>query len=130
MPSTLSKSERLCRTSYIDKLFEKGNPKLNGFPFRFSWVYLEHDGNFPVQVIFVVPKKSFPKANKRNRVKRLLRELYRLNKNELYETLTLKQRKIILSISYSNPNILPFAQLEKPYVQLLQKLKHELEKSN
>lgn len=38
----------------------------------------------PVRVGFTVPKKKFRKAVERNRVKRLLREAWRLNKHTLY----------------------------------------------
>lgn len=42
----------------------------------------------PVRVGFSVPKKKFRKAVERNRVKRLLREAWRLNKHKLYAAIS------------------------------------------
>ena len=54
--------------------------------------------------MFVVPKKKHKRANKRNDIKRRMREVYRLNKHALYEAL--KTQKIdIMFVCLTNEEI-------------------------
>ena len=114
---TLSKSERLCSDTLIKKLFEKGNRSLSRFPFRFTWLETDHPGEASVQVLFLVLKRNFPNSVNRNKIKRYLRELYRLNKPALYNRLN--NRKIILSISYTGKSILKFSELNGAFENLM-----------
>src|SRR4051812_9620085 len=85
---TFGKDERLKREQHIETLFRSGKA-FSVFPIRFIWRILprEADECFPVRVGFSVPKKKFRKAVARNRIKRLLREAWRLQKQELYDAL-------------------------------------------
>lgn len=120
MAFTFHKTERLCSHILIAKLFEKGNPFLNRFPFRFSWIYVQHDGKEPVQVLFIVSKRNFPKATERNKIKRQLRELYRLQKNDLYNVLS--ENKIVLSIAYTGKSRLNHSILQPLFTQTFHEL--------
>ena len=76
------KEERLCSKKLIAELFRKGS-SFNLYPLRF--VILKNDlpqTPFP-QVLISVSKKHFKKAVDRNRIKRQIREVYRLNKHQL-----------------------------------------------
>ena len=78
---TLRKSERTCSKIAIDNLFKGGHSRsLSAFPIRV--VYLVSDTTQQEQCLIMVsvPKKCFKRAVKRNRVKRQIREVYRLNK--------------------------------------------------
>lgn len=86
---TLDKSERLCSKKLIERLFAGGNKSFPAFPLRVVYAPLE-DGESaaaPVSILVSVPKKRFKHAVKRNRVKRQVREAYRLNKHILIEAL-------------------------------------------
>lgn len=126
MAFTFRKEERLSHKSLIAKLFQKGNRSLSRFPFRFTWAEASHDGNYPIQVLLIVSKRNFPSAVSRNRIKRQMRELYRLNKGNLYEALAAKPEKFILSISYQAKTELSHAVLEPVFLQLFNQLKHEM----
>ncbi len=78
---TFGKSEKLKSVKQIDQLFKTG-ASFSVFPFRVVYKILPGaTGN--VQAGFSVSKRYFKNAVDRNRVKRLMREGYRLQKNEL-----------------------------------------------
>ena len=79
---TFGKEERLSGTKRIDALFEKGKSFIS-YPLRV--IYLtheqsEHSSHKGCSILVSVPKKRIKKATHRNRIKRLIRESYRLNK--------------------------------------------------
>jgi ribonuclease P protein component len=96
---TLGKSERLKSRKRIEQLFSEGkNFPLS--PFRIYYMVSPLSTNSPSNLQFGagVSGKNFKRAVDRNRVKRLTREAYRLQKKELQETLT--QKKIQLSVFF------------------------------
>ena len=79
---TLSKRERLKSTALMDLAFAKG-VRMKQYPLmgRAIQTALPHD--VPFQAAFSVGKKRFRRAVDRNRIKRLLREAWRLEKSRL-----------------------------------------------
>lgn len=86
MRFTFGKQEKLKSRKLIEKLFAEGN-SVKKFPIRLVYLQTSHTSNFPVQASFSVPKRNFKRAVDRNRIKRLLREAYRHEKNGLYDEL-------------------------------------------
>ncbi|NDW19621.1 ribonuclease P protein component [Dysgonomonas sp. 216] len=82
--NTLPKSERMSHTKSIDKLFSSGEAFIS-YPLRIVYCKREPDSLPLVSIMVSVPKKRFKRAVKRNRVKRLVREAYRLNKSLFWE---------------------------------------------
>ena len=81
---TLPKEERLCSRKVLEELFGGGHQSVSAFPIRA--VYMPNEVGV-VRVMVSVSKRYFKRAVKRNRIKRQLREAYRLQK-ELLQPLT------------------------------------------
>jgi ribonuclease P protein component len=81
----------------------------------------------PSSVLVSVPKKRFKRAVKRNRLKRLMREAYRLNKTLLIEKLEEKQLQVHIAFNYVSDDELDFATVEKKMKLSLQKLVDRIE---
>lgn len=96
MKNTLGKQERLKSKKIIERLYKKGT-SVKAFPFRMVYLETIHTSNFPAQVGVSVPKRNFKKAPDRNRIKRLMRETYRLQKEIVYNNL---EKPYVFMISY------------------------------
>lgn len=96
MKFTLGKKERLKSRKLIGRLYTEGN-SVKAFPLRMVYLQTEHRSYFPAQVGVSVPKRNFKKAPDRNRLKRLMRETYRLQKGIVYDHL---DKPHIFMISY------------------------------
>jgi len=106
MNNGLTKTERLTSQLVIDKLFAGGNASMAAFPLRIVYMQMEKqegsqqlDGvqQPPVSILVSVPKKRFRHAVDRNRMKRLVREAYRLNKHILWNALEGKDFRLALA---------------------------------
>lgn len=74
----------------------------------------------PVQAMFVVPKRTFKRAHDRNKLKRRMREAYRLNKQALYEALDLEGRRLVLAFIYVGKKQEEFLTIESSLKKLMQ----------
>lgn len=77
---TLPKSERLCSKKALDELFGGGHQSVASFPLRAVFMTTEEAG---ARILVSVSKRFFKRAVHRNRIKRQLREAYRLQKELL-----------------------------------------------
>ncbi len=93
---TYKKEEKLKSRKTIEQLFQEGK-SFSNFPFRILWLINER-ATVPLQTGFAVSSKHFKKAIDRNRIKRLMREAYRLQKKDLQ--LLLKQNNKQLAVFF------------------------------
>ncbi|WP_316794621.1 ribonuclease P protein component [Pedobacter frigoris] len=125
--NTFNKEERLCSRKLIDLLFKNGSSFLL-YPYRVSYLLTATSHQFPVQVVINVSKKRFKKAVDRNRIKRLTREAYRLQKQEyLYALIPESEKLLLLSIQFIGKKIYDYPFFEKKLSGVFKKLTAELQ---
>lgn len=83
MEKKFPKTEKLCSNKHIEELFFKGKSFVI-YPLRVVYHFRDETdiNKCSISVLISVSKKKFKRAVKRNRIKRLIREAYRLNKND------------------------------------------------
>jgi ribonuclease P protein component len=81
---TLGKNERLKSRKSIEQLFSEGK-KITVAPFKILYILTRSSQHSSLLFGTGVSAKNFKKAVDRNRVKRLMREAYRLQKKNLQE---------------------------------------------
>lgn len=119
------KPEHLCGEIRINKLFAEGKAFIV-YPLRIVYSISEATGSVQAQVMVSVPKKRFKRAVKRNRLKRLMREAYRLNKPEFVDALTSRSLSIQLAFNYVSDEQVDFDQMNRKVSQALQKIVERL----
>jgi len=121
----LSKSERLSSRKQIQYLFEKGKTKSYS-SFIVKYIRLPDDQQETHQVLITVSKRNFKKAVDRNKIKRQLREAYRINKQQINKL----PNKYAIAYIYTLKKIVPFKELEKELIKSLSRLNSELAREN
>ena len=81
---TYGKDQRLKSVLTLERVFAEGE-KIKAFPILASHTESTFDAEVPFQVATTVSKRRFRKAVSRNRIKRLMREAWRLEKHRLEE---------------------------------------------
>jgi ribonuclease P protein component len=117
---TFHEQERLKSRKRIGRLFKEGQSFV-AYPMRVMWMPVEA-GVFPAQVAIAVPKRLYKTAVARNRLKRQMREAYRLNKESLYEKLNGSSRRIVLMVVYIAKEAVPFREVESGMRKLVRKI--------
>jgi ribonuclease P protein component len=124
--NSFSKLEHLCGEKRISHLFQVGEAFIS-FPVRVVYLIEPKTDEVNASVLVNVPKKRFKRAVKRNRLKRLMREAYRLNKQILIEKLDEKQLQIHVAFNYVADEEIDFVTIERKLKSSLQKLIDKIE---
>ena len=117
-----SKVERLSHKNHIDALFNEGK-SFSMNPFKIIYRLHPIAAEVPVKVLFAVSKKKFKRAVDRNRLRRIIREAYRLNKHLLVDQLATIPCSLHMGFVYvSDRRDVTFAEIEKQMVSCLERL--------
>ena len=121
---TYGKEEKLKRRKLIGEIFETGK-SFPSYPFRVFYKKMEFDSDVKAQVGVSVSKRNFKHAVDRNRIKRLMREAYRLNKYTLTDNI---DEQVVVMIIYTQRKELPLDLLNSKMDSTLKKLCADIEK--
>jgi len=125
---TFSKAERLKNKHRIGAVFKRGK---SVFVYPYRAVYLEMPAvtPAPVQVGISVPRRLVPKAHQRNKIKRQIRDVYRLQKHELQVAVdqhyqvkdtTTNRTQLLIMLIYVSKKKLEHDYLARKLLQCLQ----------
>ena len=116
------KQQRLKSKKVIERLFAEGK-SINAYPLKLIYLKTPLPEEVSVQVAVVAPKKHFKSAVKRNRIKRLLHEVYRLNKPTIFNNMEAQYALVILYLGKEMPT---FSKIEVGIKTLLKKFQKQI----
>lgn len=126
---TFSKKERLYLKHRVEALLA-GRQSFVSYPLRVIYRFSGRgEGESPARVAVSVSKKRFKRAVDRNRVKRLTREAYRLNKHLLHDLVPPGQGVDILLV-YLEESIVDLVKIEKAIQGVIKKMRAIVERNS
>lgn len=117
MDFSYPKKEKLKSRKLIDRLFAEGK-SVSNYPIKLIYLKSEFAEDVKIQAGVAVPKKNFKSAVKRNRIKRLLREAYRLNKHPVFNN---SQDTFAFLFLYLGKEMPSFVEIEQNMKRVLAK---------
>lgn len=122
---TYNKKEKLKSKKLIDQLFTEGQ-SVSAYPLRLVYLATDFEDDVIAKTGVSVSKRNFKTAVDRNRIKRLLREAYRLNKATFFNNLTAQHAFMVLYIGKEKPT---YTQVETKMKTLFDKFSSKVSKS-
>lgn len=122
MSFSFSKKERLKSKKQIERLFSEGK-SITHYPLKLIYMPAEVEQEVPLKVGVSVPKRNFKKAVERNRIKRLMREAYRLNKHLIFNNIEGNFAFLILYLGKQLPR---YREVEEPLADIFRKFVKEI----
>jgi ribonuclease P protein component len=122
---TFKKEERIFLQNEISLLFDQGISFIS-YPLRVVYVQKEELSVAPVSILVSVPKRKFKRAVKRNRLKRLIRESYRLHKTSLLNLLEEKGSRLLVGFLFVGNEVSEFREIESAVIKALNMLMEKI----
>ena len=129
---TLGKDERLKSRKLIEQLFSEGK-NFSLAPYRIYYLFTSPAvarKPLPVQIGVGVSAKNFKKAVDRNRIKRVTREVYRIQKIELQNGLTKKGLHLDVFFVYTAKELPEFNMIKEKLAVILNRLIRIMNENN
>lgn len=129
MPSyQFSRTEKLKSRKVIEGLFRQDRRRSVGqYPLRLVWAPVdEKRGDTPVQFTVSVPKRRYKTAVQRNRLRRQVREAWRLHKHYLYESLSDDTTQYAWMVIYTGETAMAYTVIESAMKKLIRKFLNAL----
>ncbi len=120
--NTLSKAERLNSKLIIDKLFAGGNKSTAAYPLRAVYMETDKQEQPTISILTSVSKRKQHKAVERNRMKRQIREAYRLNKHKLWHKLEESNKKIVIAFICISEEQCSTPQVRRSVIKILSRI--------
>lgn len=123
---TFQKKDKLKSRKQTQFLFAKGQ-SMNAFPIKLIYT-LESNEPGSVQAGVGAPSRTFRKAVDRNRVKRLLREGYRLERPEFIASSVdaLNKLRVNLFFLYTDATVISQKEIQEKIKQLLSRISEKI----
>ena len=126
-PFGFPKSERLSSKKSIETIFLSGKSVFS-FPIKAIFITDDMVGDeAPTQALFVVPKKRFKRAVDRNKIRRKIRENYRLKKHLLNSWCLENNKQIKIAFIYITSEHCDYGVIEKSIEKLIIEITHNQE---
>ena len=119
MKLTYGKKDKLKSKKLIEQLFDSGQ-SVSNYPLKLIYLGTNFSDDVRFKTAVSVSKRNFKLAVTRNRIKRLLRESYRLNKGLLFNNMTTQYALMILYIGKKEPS---FSELNVAMMTILKQFK-------
>lgn len=128
---TFHKSEKLCGKKRIQALYD-GGKRFTVWPLRVTWNILPDAGGVGgTQVLVWAPKALFRHAVDRNRLRRQMREAYRLNKHLLIALSDPDNETVChIAFNYMDRQQQPYALINRAVCKALNRINGQLTNEN
>ena len=120
-----AKQNKLCGQLRIAQLYKEGK-RFTAWPLRVTYMPITNNQS-PItnQILVWAPKSLFKRAVKRNHLRRLMREAYRLNQDLLQSKIENRKSGFLIAFNYMDKEEQPFATINKAICKSLKKISEQ-----